>query len=140
MEIKKGIAVSPGISIAKAMIIDHPRQYEIYKEPEYTYNNIRQYNRNTLILEDPSVDGLKTGHTKAAGYCLVASAQRDEMRLISVVLGTDSVKTRTKSSQALLNYGFRFYETHQLYSAGDELTAAQASVGKIQISDSELWK
>jgi len=107
--------------LAKAMIIDHPRQYEIYKEPEYTYNNIRQYNRNTLILEDPSVDGLKTGHTKAAGYCLVASAERNGMRLISVVMGTTSTKARKDDTRSLLNYGFRFYETVTAFEPMTEL-------------------
>ena len=97
--------------LAKAMIIDHPQQYEIYKEPEYTYNNIRQYNRNTLILEDASVDGLKTGYTQEAGYCLVASAERNGMRLVSVVMGTSSTKARKNDTRSLLNYGFRFYET-----------------------------
>ena len=83
--------------LAKAMINDHPEQYAIYKEREFTYNDIRQYNRNTLMAEDPTVDGLKTGHTEEAGYCLVASAERRGMRLISVVMGTSSTgRARTK--------------------------------------------
>jgi D-alanyl-D-alanine carboxypeptidase (penicillin-binding protein 5/6) len=108
-------------TLAKAMINDHPKQYAIYKELEFTYNNIRQYNRNTLLLVDPSVDGLKTGHTKEAGYCLVASAERDGMRLISVVMGTDSTKARKNDTAALFNYGFHFFETKALFEAMTEL-------------------
>ena len=107
--------------LAKAMIIDHPKQYEIYKEPEYTYNNIRQYNRNTLILEDASVDGLKTGYTQEAGYCLVASAERNGMRLVSVVMGASSTKARKNDTRSLLNYGFRFYETVTAFAPMTEL-------------------
>lgn len=97
--------------LAKAIIRDHPEHYAIYKEREFTYNNIRQYNRNTLMAEDPTVDGLKTGHTEEAGYGLVASAERRNMRLISVVMGTKSKNSRKNETRALLNYGFRFYET-----------------------------
>ena len=107
--------------LARAMINDHPEQYAIYKELEFTYNNIRQYNRNTLLLQDPSVDGLKTGHTKEAGYCLVASAQRRGMRLISVVMGTNSTKARKNDTAALLNYGFRFYQTETAFEPMTEL-------------------
>ncbi|CAA0091284.1 D-alanyl-D-alanine carboxypeptidase DacC [Halioglobus japonicus] len=107
--------------LAKAMINDHPEQYAIYKELEYTYNNIRQYNRNTLLLQDSSVDGLKTGHTKEAGYCLVASAERRGMRLISVVMGTNSTKARKNDTAALLNYGFRFYQTETAFEPMTEL-------------------
>jgi D-alanyl-D-alanine carboxypeptidase (penicillin-binding protein 5/6) len=107
--------------LAKAMIIDHPEQYKIYKELEYTYNNIRQYNRNTLLLEDPSVDGLKTGHTQEAGYCLVASAERNGMRLISVVMGTKSTKARKNDTAALFNYGFHFYQTKTVIEGMTEL-------------------
>ncbi|RLA47386.1 MAG: serine-type D-Ala-D-Ala carboxypeptidase [Gammaproteobacteria bacterium] len=107
--------------LAKAMINDHPDQYAIYKEREFTYNNIRQYNRNTLMSEDPTVDGLKTGHTEAAGYCLVASAERRGMRLISVVMGTSSTRARKNETRSLLNYGFRFYETSTLFEPMTEL-------------------
>jgi D-alanyl-D-alanine carboxypeptidase (penicillin-binding protein 5/6) len=107
--------------LAAAIIRDYPDHYEWYSEKSYTYNNIAQSNRNLLLFRDDSVDGLKTGHTESAGYCLVASARRDEMRLISVVMGTKSEKARAQESQKLLNYGFRFYETHRLYSAGQEL-------------------
>jgi len=106
---------------SKAMINDHPEQYAIYKEREFTYNDIRQYNRNTLLAEDPTVDGLKTGHTEEAGYCLVASAERRGMRLISVVMGTSSKRARKNQTSSLLNYGFRFYETSELYAPLTEL-------------------
>lgn len=108
-------------TLARAMIYDHPRQYKIYKELEFTYNNIRQYNRNTLLMSDPSVDGIKTGHTKEAGYCLVASAERGDMRLISVVMGTESTKARKNDAAALFNYGFHFYETVTVYEPMTEL-------------------
>lgn len=107
--------------LAKAMILEHPDQYAIYKEREFTYNNIRQYNRNTLLSEDGSVDGLKTGHTEEAGYCLVASAERRGMRLISVVLGTDSKSRRKNETRSLINYGFRFFETSTVYAPMTEL-------------------
>jgi len=108
--------------LADALISRFPDFYSWYSEREYTYNGIRQHNRNRLLWRDPSVDGLKTGHTESAGYCLVTSAMRDGMRLISVVMGTDSEEERTTASQALLNYGFRFFETYQLYEAGDEIS------------------
>lgn len=116
--------------LAKAMIIDHPEQYEIYREPEFTYNDIRQYNRNTLMLVDDSVDGLKTGYTKEAGYCLVASAERKGMRLISVVMGTDSTKARKNDTAALLNYGFRFYETKTVFEPMTELAKPRVWKGQ----------
>ena len=108
-------------TLTRTIIREFPLSYQYYKEREYTFNKIRQFNRNRLLWRDNTVDGVKTGHTEAAGYCLVASAQRDEMRLISVVLGTKSDKARTQSSQALLNYGFRFYETHRLYRTDEIL-------------------
>jgi serine-type D-Ala-D-Ala carboxypeptidase (penicillin-binding protein 5/6) len=107
--------------LARAMINDHPQQYSIYKELEFTFNNIRQYNRNTLLREDPSVDGLKTGHTEEAGYCLVASALRSDMRLIAVVLGTESTKARKNDAASLFNYGFSFYQTKTLFEPMTEL-------------------
>ncbi len=107
--------------LAAAIIRDFPDHYDWYSEKSYKYNNISQNNRNLLLFRDESVDGLKTGHTEAAGYCLVASAKRKEMRLISVVMGTKSEKARAQESQKLLNYGFRFFETHRLYTAGQEL-------------------
>jgi D-alanyl-D-alanine carboxypeptidase (penicillin-binding protein 5/6) len=115
--------------VTQAMIREFPERYRMYSIREFTYNDIRQHNRNRLLWRDGSVDGVKTGHTDAAGYCLVASAQRDGMRLISVVMGTDSEQARIEESQSLLNYGFRFYETHRLYGAGDRLTRARVWFG-----------
>jgi D-alanyl-D-alanine carboxypeptidase (penicillin-binding protein 5/6) len=115
--------------LSMAIIHDHPSIYNYYKEREYTFNGIRQYNRNKLLWRDETVDGLKTGHTEAAGYCLVTSAKRDGMRLISVVLGTKSDKARTRHSQSLLNYGFRFYETHKLYTVGEVLKTERVWYG-----------
>lgn len=116
-------------TLSQAVIREFPESYRYYKEREYTFNKIRQFNRNRLLWRDESVDGVKTGHTEAAGFCLVASAQRDEMRLISVVIGAESDKARTQSSQSLLNYGFRFFETHQLYRAEEILKAARVWYG-----------
>ena len=107
--------------VTTALIKDFPVDYEIYSEKYFTYNDIRQPNRNLLLWRDQSVDGVKTGHTEAAGYCLVASAERDGMRLISVVLGAASEESRAVESQKLLTYGFRYFETVRLYSAADSL-------------------
>ncbi|MCZ6881919.1 MAG: D-alanyl-D-alanine carboxypeptidase [Gammaproteobacteria bacterium] len=115
--------------LTRAVIRDFPETYRIYKEKEYTFNEIRQYNRNRLLWRDDTVDGVKTGHTEAAGYCLVASALRGKMRLISVVIGASSDKARTQSSQALLNYGYRFFETHRLYRANEVLKTARVWYG-----------
>ncbi|MCF7969884.1 MAG: D-alanyl-D-alanine carboxypeptidase [Methylococcaceae bacterium] len=115
--------------LARALINEFPEYYRWDKEKEFTYNGITQKNRNTLLWRDESVDGVKTGHTEAAGYCLVASAKRDDMRLISVVLGTKSTSARADESQTLLNYGFRFYETHKLYDANTVLTTARVWKG-----------
>jgi D-alanyl-D-alanine carboxypeptidase (penicillin-binding protein 5/6) len=115
--------------LTHAIIRDFPDSYRLYREKEYTFNKIRQFNRNRLLWSDDSVDGVKTGHTEAAGYCLVSSAKRSEMRLISVVLGADSDKARTQSSQALINYGFRFFETHRLYQAKEILKTAKIWYG-----------
>lgn len=116
--------------LTEAKIRDFPESYSLYKEREYTFNGIRQYNRNRLLWRDDSVDGVKTGHTEAAGYCLVASAKREDMRLISVVLGYDSDKQRIAGSQSLLNYGFRFYETHKLYEANEVLNNSRIWYGE----------
>jgi D-alanyl-D-alanine carboxypeptidase (penicillin-binding protein 5/6) len=107
--------------IAAAIIRDFPEHYKWYAIKQYTYNNITQYNRNRLLWRDEDVDGVKTGHTESAGFCLVASADKNGMRLMSVVLGTDSERARERESQKLLNYGFRFYESHRLYAAGEVL-------------------
>ncbi|MCK4709837.1 MAG: D-alanyl-D-alanine carboxypeptidase, partial [Gammaproteobacteria bacterium] len=118
--------------LAKALILEFPEHYELYSEKSMTYNGIKQYNRNKLLWRDKSVDGIKTGHTDSAGYCLVASAKRGEMRLISVVLGTRSKKARIDQSQKLLNYGFRFYESHPLYAAGDKLKEVRVWEGEYE--------
>jgi len=117
--------------LARAIIAEFPHYYSWYSEREFTYNEIRQHNRNRLLWRDPSVDGLKTGHTESAGYCLVTSANRDGMRLISVVMGTASENARATASQGLLNYGFRFFETYQLYGAGDELKRERVWKGQV---------
>lgn len=111
--------------LAKAVIAEFPDHYQMYAEREFSYNNILQYNRNRLLWRDPSVDGLKTGHTEAAGYCIVTSALRDDMRLIAVVLGATTSNARTAAAQKLLDYGFEHYETHKLYSAGQEISVAR---------------
>ncbi len=110
------------IKLVKALISRFPERYKIYSQKEFIYNNIKQQNRNKLLFRDPTVDGLKTGHTESAGFCLVASAKRDNMRLISVVLGTKGENERAEASQKLLEYGFRTFETHKLYEAGSVLT------------------
>ena len=111
--------------LARAIILEDPEHYQVYSEKEFTYNEIRQPNRNKLLWRDKSVDGLKTGHTEEAGYCLVASAEHGGMRLIAVVLGTNSEEARATETQKLLTYGFRFYETRKLYSAGEVLHEAK---------------
>ncbi|HEY5603347.1 MAG TPA: D-alanyl-D-alanine carboxypeptidase family protein [Gammaproteobacteria bacterium] len=105
-----------------ALIRDFPEHYQYYSRKEFTYNKIKQFNRNQLLWKDDSVDGIKTGHTESAGFCLVASAKRGNMRLVSTVLGTNSDGARLAETQKLLAYGFRFFETHKLYSANDQLT------------------
>ena len=107
--------------LTKALIEKFPEEYSWYAQKKFTFNGITQYNRNKLLWQDPTVDGLKTGHTESAGYCLVSSAKRDEMRLISIVLGTNSSEKRIQETQKLLNYGFRFFETHPLYTANQRL-------------------
>jgi len=107
--------------LAQATIIDYPETYPIYAEKQFTFNNIRQPNRNSLLWRDNSVDGLKTGHTEEAGYCLVASAKRDDTRLIAVVMGARSEEGRAQEVQKMLNYGFRYYQSERLFSAGQEL-------------------
>ena len=112
-------------TLARAIIEEFPEYYKWHAVKEYTYNGIKQSNRNSLLWRDDSVDGLKTGHTEAAGYCLVASAKRDGMRIISVVLGTSSTKARADGSQALVNYAFRFFETRLLFKAGEQISTAR---------------
>jgi D-alanyl-D-alanine carboxypeptidase (penicillin-binding protein 5/6) len=107
--------------LAIALIDRFPQHYKLYAQKYYTYNNIRQANRNSLLWRDNTVDGVKTGHTEAAGYCLVSSAMRDGMRLVAVVMGTGSEAARATESQKLLTYGFRYYETVPLYSKSESL-------------------
>jgi D-alanyl-D-alanine carboxypeptidase (penicillin-binding protein 5/6) len=121
--------------LASAIIREFPEYYHWYSQQEYTYNGITQKNRNALLWRDPSVDGMKTGMTDSAGYCLVSSAERDGMRLVAVVLGAQSPTARANDSQALLNYGFRFYETRLLYPAGDTVTEARVWKGQAESAD-----
>jgi D-alanyl-D-alanine carboxypeptidase (penicillin-binding protein 5/6) len=108
--------------LGTALIRDFPELYKLHSIKSYEYNSIEQFNRNKLLWRDESVDGIKTGYTEAAGYCLVASARQEDMRLISVVMGASSVKSRTKAARALLRYGFRFFKTRRLYGGGDVIT------------------
>jgi D-alanyl-D-alanine carboxypeptidase (penicillin-binding protein 5/6) len=110
--------------LSSALIHEFPEYYRWYAQREFSWNGITQQNRNGLLWRDPSVDGVKTGHTESAGYCLVASAKRDGMRLVSAVLGTESMRAREDANAALLNYGFNFFETKRLYAAGEPLTTA----------------
>jgi len=114
--------------LASALIRDYPEYYKLYSEREYRYNDITQRNRNRLLWLDPNVDGVKTGHTESAGYCLIASARRGERRLVSVVIGTASDGLRAQESQKLLNFGFQSYEGLRLYQKGD-------AIGKLPV-----WK
>ena len=118
--------------LTRALIKNHPEQYALYSQKSYTYNNIEQPNRNRLLWRDRSVDGVKTGFTNAAGYCLVASAERNGMRLISVVLGTENDEARMRESQKLLSYGFRNYETKTLYQPGTTLQEQPIFYGEIE--------
>ena len=116
-------------TLASAVIREFPQYYKWYSQKEYTWNGITQQNRNGLLWRDPSVDGVKTGHTETAGYCLIASSKRDGMRLVSAVMGTDSMKAREDASAALLNYGFNFYETRLVFAAGTPLTTVRVWKG-----------
>jgi D-alanyl-D-alanine carboxypeptidase (penicillin-binding protein 5/6) len=116
--------------LAAALIRDFPQEYGIYSQKEFTFNKITQANRNRLLWLDPNVDGVKTGHTEAAGYCLIASATRGERRLISVVLGAGSDSARAQESQKLLNYGFQFFDTRRLYRKGEALSTPEIFKGK----------
>ncbi len=121
--------------LAKALISEFPETYKIYAEKEYTFNNIRQYNRNGLLWSNEYVDGIKTGRTDEAGYCLVASAKKGQMRLIGVVMGAPSNAERTKYSNELLMWGFRFFETYKLYAAGTVLKTVPVKLGKQKLLD-----
>lgn len=112
-------------TLARALIQEFPDRYKRYSKRSFTFNNIQQYNRNDLLWSDADVDGLKTGYTREAGYCLAASATRDGMRLISIVLNAPTDEQRSSDSRALLAWGFRFFRTHRLYAAGDVLKEAR---------------
>lgn len=115
--------------LARSIILNFPEYYHYFGEKEFTYNNIKQPNRNRLLWRDPSVDGLKTGHTSTAGYCLIASAQRNGTRMLSVLLGAPSDSARAADSQSLLEYGFRFFESHKLYAANKTITQSRVWYG-----------
>ena len=113
-----------------ALIQNHPEQYQLYSERSYKFNDIDQPNRNKLLWRDRSVDGVKTGYTSAAGYCLIASAERNGVRLVSVVMGTDSDEARMRESQKLLSYGFRNFDTQTLYQEGINLQQLEVYFGQ----------
>jgi D-alanyl-D-alanine carboxypeptidase (penicillin-binding protein 5/6) len=117
--------------LTKALINNFPDHYATYKEKEFTFSGIRQLNRNKLLWRDDTVDGVKTGHTESAGYCLISSAKRNDMRLIAVVAGSPSENDRLISSQRLLEYGFRFFATQKLIAKDSEITVARVWGGKI---------
>ncbi|MBI2383920.1 MAG: D-alanyl-D-alanine carboxypeptidase [Gammaproteobacteria bacterium] len=114
--------------LARALVRDFPEDYALFKEKEFTYNSITQPNRNLLLWRDPTVDGIKTGHTEAAGFCLASSALREGRRLIAIVMGSKDAESRARASLTLLNYGFRFFETY-------ELTPANTTVASVRV-----WK
>lgn len=118
--------------LARAIIAEFPEFYSLYAEREFSYNGIAQQNRNALLWRDASVDGLKTGYTDAAGYCLVTSAERDGMRLIAVVLGAPSARLRNDGAQKLLEYGFQNFETRKLYTAGEQIDNARVWGGELE--------
>ncbi len=115
--------------LGRALINNYPQYYHWYKEKWFTYNGIRQPNRNRLLWRDSQVDGVKTGHTSEAGYCLVSSSKRDNMRLLAVVMGSPTETARADDSERLINYGFRFFETHQLYKAGQPISTVSIYKG-----------
>ncbi|RLA08055.1 MAG: serine-type D-Ala-D-Ala carboxypeptidase [Gammaproteobacteria bacterium] len=123
--------VADTLKLSKALIRDFPQYYKMYKVKEFTYNNIRQYNRNGLLWQDDKVDGIKTGHTKDAGFCLVASALKNNMRLISVVMGTKSDLERTRQSKKLLDYGFYNYMSYAVFKASQNISNIKVYEGEI---------
>ncbi len=118
--------------LSAALIREYPEYYKWYSQRSFTWNRITQPNRNGLLDRDPTVDGLKTGHTESAGYCLVSSAKRERMRLVSVVMGSPSIRAREDSSAALLNYGFRFFETRRLFATGETVVSARVWKGEAE--------
>nr|WP_246601140.1 D-alanyl-D-alanine carboxypeptidase family protein [Alteromonas antoniana] len=122
--------------LSQALIEETPEMYKIYSEKEFTYNGIKQYNRNSLLWDKSlNVDGIKTGHTSDAGYSLITSAEQGDMRLISVVMGTDSERARKVENKKLLRYGFRFYETVTPYKAGESFVAHRIYMGDRETVD-----
>ncbi len=119
--------------LSRSLIREFPKKYKLYSKKEYVFNEIKQYSRNKLLYIDDTVDGIKTGYTKKAGYCLVSSALRGKRRLISVVLGAKSPEQRTNASKALLEYGFRFYESHKIFNAKTFLHEARIYNGEKQM-------
>lgn len=127
-------------TLALHIVNDHPQYYPLYAEKYYEYNSIRQPNRNRLLWRDPSVDGLKTGHTDEAGYCLVASAKRDDTRFVAVVMGARSDESRARETQKLLSYGFRYFESRKIYQAEEVLSTAKVWLGKSESVNLSLDK
>lgn len=119
-------------TLARAVIQDYPEEYKWYSIREFVWDNIKQQNRNGLLARDPSVDGIKTGHTESAGYCLLTSAKRGEQRLVAVVLGTNSFKAREDANAALLNYGYTFYETRKVKGAGETVLEPRVYKGEVE--------
>ncbi|MEX0385442.1 D-alanyl-D-alanine carboxypeptidase family protein [Spiribacter onubensis] len=117
--------------LVRALIARFPEYYSFYSERAFTWNDIEQFNRNRMLWQDDSVDGVKTGYTQAAGYCLATSASRDGMRLISVVMGAGTPEARVQQSKALLNYGYRFFETHRLYAADEAIDTPRIWKGNV---------
>ena len=129
--------------LAQRMISDHPNEYQVYSQREFTYNNIKQANRNRLLWADPSVDGMKTGHTEAAGYCLISTAQRGERRIISVLVGADSEATRAEESLKLLNWAFQNFDTVKLVDEGQAAVEARVWEGTAEVAklgtEESIW-
>ena len=130
-------------TLSVAMIRDHPDIYAWHSMKEFVFNGITQPNRNLLLWRDESVDGIKTGHTETAGYCLATSSVREGMRLVTVVMGSTSMESRARGSVALLNFAFRFFETHKLFSPGDMITTSPVWKGETRTLNlgvsKELW-
>jgi len=131
------------ILLADALIRDFPAGFAYYREREFTWNKITQPNRNRLLFIDPTVDGLKTGHTEAAGYCLIATAKRSDRRLIAILLGTNSETARAQEGQKLLNYGYQFFDSQRLYKKGDAVATPEIFKGTqntIKLGfDRDIW-
>ncbi len=129
--------------LSRAVVHDFPQYYQWYGIREFTWNNIKQENRNGLLMRDPTVDGIKTGHTDTAGFCLITSSKRNGMRLISVVMGSPSIKAREDASSALLNYGFTFFETGKVKSRGELILKPHVYKGATDTiaagSPADLW-